>query len=235
MNENESRLKPAFSIFKKEIDKFSHKDKVGFCERVYNCSLPSLGIKIPDIRNLAKYFSDFPVSMIPLDVCFEYNLLFFIIGLKQISDIREQTDFIIENRNHFYSWAITDTSYGLYKRLPLEEELRYLLKLKRKGSFAQRFSYVVLLKYCKEKDISSLLSFIEDSKLKEVYTSIGWLLAECLIYHQEEVLSYVESSSLSYKTIQVFAYKARDSFRIESSVKIRCKELLNRKKDSLNQ
>jgi 3-methyladenine DNA glycosylase AlkD len=224
--ERQSRRKPTFLSLKTKLTALYDPKRASFTQPLLGVSLRSQGVRIGDLRNLAEEYALLPSSAIPLDQTFEENFLFFLLGLRQEKTVAGQTGFLLRYQAHLFTWAITDSVYPEYERRSWEEELPYLRKLRKAQGLAQRFSYVVLLKYVRKEKPSRLFAFLKDSREEPVYTALAWVLSEIAVTYPEEVLAVLKTKRYSLKTKRTAVRKIRDSYRISPAIKEAAKETL---------
>ncbi len=208
------------SLLNTKLQELSCPKRASFNQSLYENDLKSLGVPIKELRKLGKEFSDIDISLLLLNEYFEYIFLFFFIGLKRCFSLEEQVSFVLKNKSHLLSWAITDSLENSFYKLDIQDEIKILTSLKNEGSYCYRLALVILMRYLKE-DHDEIYSFIEDREELEVKKAIAWLLATAYCYEEDKVLSFAKA--LSLKTRRLLVSKIRDSYRVSKESKQRAK------------
>ncbi|MFA6830323.1 MAG: DNA alkylation repair protein [Bacilli bacterium] len=211
-----------------ELRSYSDIERGAFNESLFSCDLKSLGTRVPQLRLLAHKYSDLDISTIPLDSTFDENFLFFSIGLLQNSTLEKQTDFILKYQDYLKTWAITDSISQLFRIKDFQTDLTLLNKLKSGSLFAQRLSYVLILRYLrlKKSPLDNIISFLEDSPSREVYYALAWVLAEFCIKYPEAFVSLYQKERYSLATRRITVSKINDSRRVTAEGKKKAKKLI---------
>lgn len=203
-----------------------------FIKNIAKSKYPILGVRIPALRRLSIKYMDIDVKNIPSDYL-EENLLFFMIGMKQLKSMDEQVQFIIDNEKRVDTWEITDTVYKLYKFTTFKNDLKYVDRLMNtKKEFMVRFSYLILMNYISKENNKIILSYIMDSDYYYVNMMEAWLLSYMYVVDEEEIYDFLRQSNISLMLKKMTIRKILDSYRANKEKKKRLKELGTRLKQS---
>ena len=203
-----------------------------FIKNIAKSKYPILGVRIPALRRLSIKYMDIDVKNIPSDYL-EENLLFFMIGMKQLKSMDEQVQFIIDNEKRVDTWEITDTVYKLYKFTTFKNDLKYVDRLMNtKKEFMVRFSYLILMNYISKENNKIILSYIKDSDYYYVNMMEAWLLSYMYVVDEEEIYDFLRQSNISLMLKKMTIRKILDSYRVNKEKKKRLKELSTRLKQS---
>lgn len=201
-----------------------------FIKNIAKSKYPILGVRIPTLRRLSIKYMDIDVKNIPSDYL-EENLLFFMIGMKQLKSMDEQVQFIIDNEKRVDTWEITDTVYKLYKFTTFKNDLKYVDRLMNtKKEFMVRFSYLILMNYISKENNKIILSYIKDSDYYYVNMMEAWLLSYMYVVDEEEIYDFLRQSNISLMLKKMTIRKILDSYRVNKEKKKRLKELGTRLK-----
>ncbi len=198
-----------------------------FNNKIINSEYPSIGVRTPVMRDIAK--------RVPLDKrdgilnaffaetehCFETVTVAGLIAAKK-GDYEKTRDHMKRIIPLFGSWAHVDTVIPSLKwadRRTLLSDFEYLLNCD--GQYEIR-SYVIMLFDClTDEYIDFVLDKIEKIPTGAYYVDMGlaWLIAECLVKYYGKTLPIIEK-----KTMPVFIHnkaiqKARESFRVSAEDK----------------
>lgn len=193
-----------------------------FNNPIINSSYPSLGVRTPDMRAIAK--------AVPLGLRDDVLNEFFAQDSHYYDDIcvagylaarkgdyEKTREYIKKLIPLFGSWAHVDTVIpGLdwVDRTTLLNDFEYLLDCD--GQYEVR-SYVIMLFDCLTDDrIDFVLDKIRTVRTGEYYIdmALAWLIAECLVKYYDKTLPLVESKTLPKFVQNKGIQKARESFRV---------------------
>lgn len=229
---------------KKDIEEFNNYlislqniEKALWVQNIYGTQKPSLAIKVPVLRDIAKnifkgdvesflkfqthlYIEDDILSAIIISLIKDYKL-----QLAYLSNFLQQVD----------SWVCTDTlklnNYNFKDAIDLSQKLSNSPFV-----FERRFAFVQLLKFAKnEQNINEIFLLILNHKNEQEYyvnMAISWLICELMVYNPEKTYIFL----LNYKKLlknknNLFILKksiskCQDSFRISNENKIKLKKLI---------
>lgn len=125
----------------KELIEKKNDKKAAFDKPLFACDLLCLGWPIPELRKLGNTLAKEDSILLDdfkLDTYFEVNFLYFVIALKRLKNLEKQTDFLLQNKDHLHTWAITDTIDKFIQHKPFLEAKPYLLKMQKGGHYLTR-------------------------------------------------------------------------------------------------
>lgn len=199
-----------------------------FSKTLSNSDYISIGVKNPVLKQIAKdHIKDekLKLSDFKLGKYLEVDYLYFALGLLRAKDYIKQLDFLDKNIYKAKSWAITDTASTYMKKFPFEVYFKFFLDhYDSKYTYVRRMSYILGLKFYKEKEILNILPFIKENEQYMVMMAASWLLATIAINYPNEIYDYLskcKDTALKRKTIS----KISDSFRFTTKAKERFKSL----------
>lgn len=219
-------------ILLEELKSLKDDEYALFIKNIAKSKYPILGVRIPTLRRLSIKYMDIDVRNIPSDYL-EENLLFFMIGMKQLKSMDEQVQFTIDNEKRVDTWEITDTVYKLFKFTTFKNDLKYVDRLMNiKKEFMVRFSYLILMNYISKENNKIILSYIKDSDYYYVNMMEAWLLSYMYVVDEEEIYDFLRQSNISLILKKMTVRKILDSYRVDKEKKKRLKELSTRLKQS---
>ncbi len=220
-------LKKLFALQDKEYQVFSAK-------LIPNVSIDNfIGVRIPDIRALAKEIKDEPyietfLNNLPHKYQ-EENLLHGIllsIKYKDIDIVLEKLDIFLEYANN---WAVTDIiSPKIFKKYP-DKVYPYILKwINSNLEYKIRFAVVSLLQfYLDDNYQKEILSLVSKIKYDSYYVNmaIAWFYSYALIKQYDDTIKYFENKKLNKWIHNKSIQKAIESYRISETKKTYLKTL----------
>ncbi len=199
-----------------------------FSKKLSNSDYLFYGIKIPELRKIIKDIKqdkELDLKVFILGNYFEIDFIYFGLSLIKINDIDMQLSFIQKEIHKAKSWMVTDSVPSFISKYDFDTYFSFFLKTyNSKEEYERRISYVLGLKLSKEKEILSILEYMNKEDTYIVEMAKAWLLATIAITYPKEVYDFVskiKSSLLKRKTIS----KIIESFRISDLVKNGFKKL----------
>lgn len=197
-----------------------------FSLRLIKSRFPMLGVRIPEIKKLARAAArdgDFELFE---PVFYEEVML---IGLVSV----QRPDFVTAFEKflpYIDNWAICDT---VIAALPVKDANRRVvldrfLRLKSGGEFERRALAVLLLgDYLKADYIDEALTILTDLANGAYYTNmaVAWALATAAVEFYQKTLTLLKSGRLSDFVLTKTVQKAVESYRIDAARKEELKEL----------
>ena len=191
-----------------------------------------IGVRIPDIRRLAKEISNTEeakefLKSLPHEYFEENNLHAYL--LETIKDF----DTAIEMTEKFLpfidNWATCDTmSMKVFsKNIPaLYEKIK--MWLKSDDTYTIRFGVNMLMKFFLDENFSEeVLILVAEIENKEYYVNMvrAWFFQAAMAKQRESALPYLKNNKLDKWTHNKTIQKCRESFRISDSDKKLLKEM----------
>lgn len=212
---------------KKKLNDLAEEKTKLFSKRIIPTNLPILGVKIPDLRKLARTIAknDYALFLKECDQSsYELMLLEGIViaicpcSLQQRFSYLEKFIPIIEN------WAVHDSlvsSLKCTKQYPMEF-LKFLSQYQySKNEYEVRFVAVMLMcYYLNDTYVDQAFLMIQNLCLNAFYAKMGvaWFLATAMIDYSSYVYSYLDHCN-DEALVRMTIRKIRDSHRISSDVK----------------
>ena len=194
-----------------EIGKRKDGKRSAFSVPLFQCNLEILGVRIPEIRGLAKAYSGIEIAGIPLDTVFEYNLVYFLVGLRQKKKLECQVDFVKENGSHLLTWAITDSIVSVFEKKGEQETIQAAGRLiEDDGIYVRRTGYVLLRRLAKVQ-AKKILPLLKEEKERILRMAQAWLLCDMAVFGPEDVLRFLKGRK---ELVSLMVSKMRDSYRI---------------------
>ena len=224
-----------YSELLNDIEKLKNPKLSEFSKNILNTSIEVKGIYSKDIKTLIKKYKDININVFELDKFYELNFLYFAIGLQQKKALKEQVDFVFENKEHLLSWGITDSTYQYFKVSVFEKTLPTIkLFISQKEEFLIRYGYLLLFKFLKDTTIyDTIFGLFKNSDFFYVKMAEAWVLSYLYIYDSKKTYDYLFSSDISFDIKNMAIRKILDSYRVNKEEKEKVKALrtiLNEKK-----
>ena len=190
----------------------------------------ALGVRIPQIRNLAKslskkYSLDYLIKNIDEEYYEEILLKGFVIGNYKNLTYDELTSYIDEHLEKVIDWSMCDTfvtSLKITKKY-LDDLWPYLLnKLKSNKEFTVRFAIVMILNYYinddyKDKIYKVILSIKNDDYYVKMATA--WLISYMFINYFDDTIKFISNNKIDSWILKKGLTKSTESLRLNSDQK----------------
>ena len=223
-----------YSELLNDIEKLKNPKLSEFSKNILNTAIEVKGIYSKDIKTLIKKYKDININDFELDKFYELNFLYFAIGLQQKKTLKEQVDFVFENKEHLLSWGITDSTYQYFKVSVFEKSLPTIkLLISQKEEFLIRYGYLLLFKFLKDTTIyDTIFGLFKNSDFFYVKMVEAWVLSYLYIYDSKETHQYLLSSNLDLDIKNMAIRKILDSYRVNKDEKEKVKALRTLLKDN---
>ena len=206
----------------------SDKKFADFSKSLSNSDYISIGVKNPVLKEIVKsHINDEELRLedFKLGTYLEVDFIYFSLALSRLKDIDKQLSFLKDNIHLAKSWAITDCVSTYIKKCTFEKYWDFHLSMyKSKYTYDRRMSYILGLKFYKDRRILKILERLTYNEEYMVMMSEAWLLATTAIAYPNEVYDFLKSCNdltLKRKTIS----KISDSYRFDLSTKNKFKSL----------
>lgn len=210
-----------------QLKEFSSNKIQDFSKKLIPTDLPILGVRVPDLRKLAKEIvkKDYVTFLEECDDrYFELQLLKgYVIGIAPMA-FEKRIDYLKKFVPQIKDWAVCDGLVSSLKctKKNYEAMLEYILSYKESHQeFEVRFLAVMLMNYYLTSDyVSKAVDVILQLDIEKYYAKMGvaWFIATLMIEYPElafQALDQIEDA----KTIQLTIRKVRDSYRIPFETK----------------
>ena len=216
-----------YSELLNDIEKLKNPKLSEFSKNILNTSIEVKGIYSKDVKTLIKKYKDININDFELDKFYELNFLYFAIGLQQKKTLKEQVDFVFENKEHLLSWGITDSTYQYFKVSVFEKSLPTIkLFISQKEEFLIRYGYLFLFKFLKDTTIyDTIFGLFKNSDFFYVKMVEAWILSYLYIYDSKETHHYLLSSNLDLDIKNMAIRKILDSYHVSKDEKEKVKAL----------
>ena len=216
-----------YSELLNDIEKLKNPKLSQFSQNILNTSIEVKGIYSKDVKTLIKKYKDININDFELDKFYELNFLYFAIGLQQKKTLKEQVDFVFENKEHLLSWGITDSTYQYFKVSVFEKTLPTIkLFISQKEEFLIRYGYLFLFKFLKDTAIyDTIFGLFKNSDFFYVKMVEAWVLSYLYIYDSKKTYDYLFSSDISFDIKNMAIRKILDSYRVNKEEKEKVKDL----------
>lgn len=188
-----------------------------------------LGVKVPELRKLAKTYKEYDVSKYLEEDSFTYFEECQIYGMilnNQKMTLNQMKPYIERYITKISGWGICDIFCAEIKLAKKEAAalwdfiLPYIYKEK---EFEVRFAVVMILDhYISYERLPEIIKLVESIKINPYYVqmAVAWLLATCFIKYPEYMLDYLKSNpKLDKFTYNKTLSKITDSFRVTKEYK----------------
>ena len=206
----------------------SDKKFADFSKSLSNSDYISIGVKNPVLKEIVKsHINDEELRLedFKLGTYLEVDFIYFSLALSRLKDIDKQLSFLKDNIHLAKSWAITDCVSTYIKKCTFEKYWDFYLSMyKSKYTYDRRMSYILGLKFYKDRRILKILERLTYNEEYMVMMSEAWLLATTAIAYPNEVYDFLKACNdltLKRKTIS----KISDSYRFDLSTKNKFKSL----------
>lgn len=198
-----------------------------FSQKLINKDEQLIGVRIPDLRvmakeisqsNLEEYISSYQGTY------FEEKMLLGM-SLGYTNDIKLYDKYLWFFSQKITNWSICDSSASTFKLIKKEQNHFYPIVLKMLRSnqeFQIRFGIILLMDYYLipnylEEVISEVINIHSDYYY--VKMAIAWLLCECYIKYPLKIDDFINSKYLDAFTLNKTISKINDSFRVNEKQK----------------
>ena len=190
----------------------------------------SIGVRIPIIRDYAKYLSknyslDYLINNIDEEYYEEVLLKGFIIGNYKDLSSDELVFYINNHLPKITDWSMCDTfvtSLKITKKY-LDKLWKYLLKkLESKKEYFVRFALVMILNYyINDLYKDRIYEVIKNVKLDDYYVKMAnaWLISYMFINYFDDTINFIKNNKLDSWTKRKGITKAIESFNISDENK----------------
>lgn len=187
-----------------------------------------IGVRIPDLRNLAKEIAKNDYKEFLRNIKDEYYeelvLHGLVIGYAKIT-IEETIEYLKEFIPKIDSWAVCDTTCSNLKitKKHQKEMWNFLDNyIKSDKEFEIRFAVVMYLNYyLTEEYIDKVLERIDKITSKDYYAqmAIAWMLSFAYIKQKDKTLEYIKNNNLDKFTQNKAIQKICESYRVTKEEK----------------
>lgn len=196
-----------------------------FNDKLANTNLPTIGIRVPVLRKLAKdYFGKIDEiydSFRGRTPYYEEILTLGIVLSKAKMELSVREEYILKWLEFVDSWALTDTSIYQPKESEKFDYLNFLVKLTNGDKeFYIRYGAVGLFKYIDDRS-KEVLEVYKYLKFGAYYVdmAVAWGLCEILVKDYDIVIGAIENKIFPPFVHNKAIQKAIESFRITNEQK----------------
>ena len=190
----------------------------------------ALGVRIPQIRELAKslskkYSLDYLIKNIDEEYYEEILLKGFVIGSYKNLTYDELTSYIDEHLEKVIDWSMCDTFVASLKitKKYLNELWPYLLnKLESNKEFIVRFAIVMILNYYINDDYKDkIYQVILNIKNNDYYVKMAtaWLISYMFINYFDDTIKFISNNKIDSWILKKGITKSTESLRLNSDQK----------------
>ena len=189
------------------MDLFKYQDKKykEFNDKIINTTYPTIGIRIPILRNLAKkmakedYLGYINDNHTYLE---EYMIMGLIIGYIDVS-FKERLKLLDKYIKYIKDWSMTDIPASNLKcfKSNLDEGYKYIKKLLKKDGFIRRFGIVLLLDYyIDDKYIDDIINIAKEyDDDYYIVMAKAWLLSLVYLKYPDRINYLLKNNLLDKK------------------------------------
>lgn len=209
------------------LEQRSDKKYQAFNNPIINSSVPSLGVRTPELRKIYKQLTLEQAEAFPLHKYLEIDMLKGMVVASVKMPFCEKAKLLSDFASSIENWAVCDSNTI---RVPKSEQRQYfnffLEMLSSDKPFACRYGIVNLMSsYLSEQYIDDVFAGLKKITLWGEYyvdMAVAWLLATAMAKLPEKTRGYMVGEGRT--VVCVFAYnralqKMRDSFRVSSDDK----------------
>lgn len=193
-----------------------------FNDKIVNSSaLPTIGIRIPIIRKLAKEvaLNDYLGYINSKHTYYEEYLIYgLIIGYIKVP-FNDKIDMLDKYLPNIHDWATNDIVCSNLKDFKKNQEIgfKYINKLLKGNNWYIRFGLILLLDYyINDIYIDRVLDICININNDDYYVMMGlsWLLSVCYIKYKDKTLEIIKSDKLNKQVTNKTISKICDSYRV---------------------
>lgn len=196
-----------------------------FNDKLANTNLPTIGIRIPTLRKIAKDYywviDEIFDSFTGRTPYFEEILCLGIVLSKAKIELSARKEYILKWLGYVDSWALTDTSVYQPKDGEKEEYFDFLTTLSKcDGEFYIRYGAVGLFKYIDDRP-SDVLEIYKCVKFGAYYVdmAVAWGICELLVKFYDIAIGAIENNIFPPFVHNKAIQKSIESFRISDEQK----------------
>lgn len=213
-----------------------------FHQRLVNTQYPIAGVRVPDVRKLAKSIKtrDEILTLLHLPDPYYEEVLAAGLAIGALKEsILDKEDLIREYISKIDNWALCDTFCSSLKSAKKERKEAFSFineMLKSSKTFEVRFALVLLNSYYVQPDyMDFILKTIEEIRSEEYYINMAaaWLFSTCYIADPKKGWNWLTENKADDWIVNKGIQKCLESYRIDALEKEKLKGLraARRKKD----
>lgn len=204
-----------------------------FNARIVNSNYKMIGVRAPQIKELAKKIARDPGDFFdePDNSSYESVLLYTLAVACLKAPIERKLDLLDKVLPLFDSWAHVDMGISAFKDLAKHRDLfleRYAY-LVNAPEFMRRTMVVFLMDFCLTPEyLSTVFDLYTKMQCDAYYVNMGiaWGLSVALVKFYEPTLEFLKTKPFNEFIMKKTVQKARESFRITAEQKAELKSLL---------
>ncbi|MCI8596216.1 MAG: DNA alkylation repair protein [Clostridia bacterium] len=193
-----------------------------FNAKIVNSNLKMLGVRAPQLKELAKVIAREPENFFDsyklenYEQILLYSLAFSFAKQMPIEEKFARLDKVLPL---FDNWAHVDMTVGAFKELGKYRDLflsRYA-RLVEAPEYERRFMVVFLMSYCLTPEyLPTVFGLYEKMQCDKYYVNMGiaWGLSVALVKFYDETFAFLERGTFNNFIVRKTVQKARESFRI---------------------
>lgn len=194
-----------------------------FCSTIYNSPIPCLGVKIPQLRTLAKQLSLDEALQLPYGKLVEYNIVKGLCIVNSKLPFQQKTELLTDFASHIDSWATCDTCIIKVDKQNAKQYFDYFCQLTNSAlPFCVRYGLVNIMRnYLCEEYMSKVLDIIAKVKYGHYYVNmaVAWLIAELAVEYSDVAKQVLTQGVLPQDVVKYAKQKMRDSRRVDKHTK----------------
>lgn len=211
-----------------ELKKLANNNLKNFNEKLIPNTYPILGVKIPDLRNLAKQLAkeDY-LQFIKNNKCKYFEEVMIeglVIGYAKC-DIFVRLELLKNFVPKITDWALCDCSVSTYKFTKNNMELMWdfiLPYYNSQNEFDIRFAVIMMLDhFVTDNYIDKVLNEISKFNSDKYYARMGvaWLISVCFVKFRDKTFNFLNNCNLDAFTFNKTISKCCESFRVTQTDK----------------
>ena len=216
-----------YNKFIKYLESIREEEYKKFSEKITFTKYEILGIRLPELRSIAKDISksDYKSFLQVAGNKYYEEVMIKLLVIANIKEIDELMNYFNGAINLIDNWALCDTFCNSLKIVGKNKE--YFLKvidnlIKGNKTYKIRVGLILLLcYYVEEKYIELIFKYLDSINSDEYYVNMAmsWLVCEIFIKYESLGLKYLEHNKLNKFTINKSISKIRDSYRVSKEMK----------------
>lgn len=219
-------------VILKTLYGLSDENRAAFNKKICMGSRPHLGVRVPDLRKIAKQAAQYDYNAFLSCLGEEYYEQILLRGLTVAyanMSLYDREKAVYEYLKYVDCWGLVDSVVCTYKVKPKDsaEYLNFINELIADGrEFVVRFGFVSLIVNYVSKEYLDVIFDLADkteASLYNVSMAVAWLLSVCMAKYPIETEKYLYHAKINDITYNRTIDKIRDSFRVDKALKDKLK------------
>ncbi|MCX5775105.1 MAG: DNA alkylation repair protein [Firmicutes bacterium] len=186
-----------------------------FCGPIVNAKTPLLGVRMPDLHEIAKKIikDKDDVKTLPFHQSVEMDIVIGFCRMQSNDALDDKYQFLNAFLPGVDNWMVIDSLASSFSTKDYGLGLRKIKQYaKSKAPFERRFAYIHFLDNFIQKDkVNDIFKIVKPDAHYYVKMAIAWLLCECFVRYPNETEVYLANNVLDDWTINKAILRAKKS------------------------